>query len=139
MRAASTGAAGTICSAASAISMVKGNHSQDSAITIAHNAVSGLVISEPTGRPIHSMNRWNGLMSTAYMTRQTMPTTIGGSTIGMRNPERANRRIAIEQQGNTQPHEELHRHGRDRELHLHPHRTREARIVEQVEIVAERR
>ena len=52
MRAASSGDAGIICSAASTISIVNGNHSQVSAMTIANSAQSGSVISERTGRPI---------------------------------------------------------------------------------------
>ena len=57
-------------------------------MTIAAVAQSGSVISEPSGRPIAARARWNGLMSGVYITFQMMPTTIGGSTIGMRNAVR---------------------------------------------------
>jgi hypothetical protein len=96
MRAASSGEAGIICKAASTISIVNGNHSQVSAMTIAVSAQLGSVISEGTGRPMKAMKRWKGLMSTAYMTRQRMPTTMGGSTIGMRKPERAISRMRLD-------------------------------------------
>ena len=44
---------------------------------------------------------------------------------------------AIEQQGDAEPDEQLHGHGGDRQLDLHPHRAGEARILEQVEVVVE--
>jgi hypothetical protein len=51
MSAASCGSFGTICKAASSISMAKGNHSQVSATAIAQMAVLGSVISEWIGTP----------------------------------------------------------------------------------------
>lgn len=95
IRAASIGLSGTICSAASAISIVNGKCCQVPANTIAHSAVDGFVSSGGIGRPIHARKRWIGLMSTVNSASQVMPTTIGGSTIGTSIHERASWRIGV--------------------------------------------
>ena len=139
MRAASSGEAGIICKAASTISIVNGNHSQVSAMTIAVSAQ--LVISEGTGRPMKAMKRWKGLMSTAYMTRQRMPTTMGGNTMGMRKPARAISRMRLEplsNNANAEAHQQLADDGCHRQLHLDPNGARKAGIRGQIEIVARR-
>ena len=73
---------------------------------MAHSAVSGSVMSEGPGRPTTAMKRWNGLMSGVYITFQIRPTTIGGSTIGIRKTVRTPSRSAcahVEQQGHAEP------------------------------------
>ncbi|MCY1548311.1 hypothetical protein D9M68_844150 [compost metagenome] len=69
--------------------MVNGNHCQVSAREMAQSAVSGLAMSERTGQPRCSSARCIGLTSGVYMIFQISATTIGGSTIGMRNSVRA--------------------------------------------------
>ena len=50
----------------------------------------------------------------------------------------ADARAAVEQQRNAEPRQQLQDHGRDRQLDLHPCRPREARVLEQVDVVARR-
>ena len=61
--AASSSSCGIICSAASTISMVKGNHSQVSAMMIEVSAQSGSVISAGTFQPSARKMPCMGLMS----------------------------------------------------------------------------
>jgi len=79
---------GTICNAASVISIVNGNHSQVSAAAIAQIAVSAFAISEWNGSPMAASPRCSGLTSGVKITFQTTATTIGGNTIGRMNAVR---------------------------------------------------
>ena len=71
--------------------MVSGNHSQVSAAMIAGSAQVGSVISAGTFQPSACNAQYTGLMSGVYSTFQMIATTIGGSTIGIRNTVRSAR------------------------------------------------
>ena len=123
MRAASIGSFGTICNAASTISIVNGNHSQVSATAIAHSAMSGSVISECTGKPIAASERCSGLTSGVKMIFQITATTIGGSTIGTMKAVRTasrKREPAFSSSATPSPIANCSADGRDRQLRLHP-------------------
>jgi len=86
--AASIGSVGSMCSAASSISITNGNHSHTSATITAHNANPGSASQTGCGRPSRPSVQSRMLISGVNRIFQISATTTGGSTIGTTNAER---------------------------------------------------
>ena len=74
------------------------------------------------------------------MSRKTMPTTTGVTTIGhdQHHAHRADeRQLAHAQERQPEPEQRLDRDGRGHELERRPERARELRVVERLAVLAE--